>query len=243
MFRMPPHTAVRIRCRFGIALARATSPQPSLKGNMMKSLSYGLAAAAFATAATAQTQRELDAHVHGVSTMQVAVEHGQVEVNLTSPGMDIVGFEYTAETREDRAAVAEGVIKLSQVDDIITLNTEAGCSLTEVLSHIHGEDHEEHGDHEDHDDDHGDHDDHDEDGHDDDHDDHDEHEDHAEGAEHSEFHVRYVFTCEDSDALTSIGLPFFDQFPNAQEIEAEYITETGAGAAEIERGTTVLKLD
>ena len=206
----------------------------------MKPISLSLAAAALATSAAAQETREMDAHVHGVSVLQVAVEHEVVEINLTSPGMDIVGFEYEAETAADRAAVAAGVIQLSKVDEIITLSPKAGCALTEVLSHIHGDEHEHEDEegHEDHDD-HGD----------EDHDEHEEHDDHAEGEEHeehgqhSEFHARYKFVCENTDALSEIGLPFFDQFDHAEEIEAEYITETGAGAAEIERGTAALKLD
>ncbi len=200
----------------------------------MKPLSLGLAAAAVvATSATAQDTREMEAHIHGVSTLQVAVEHEHVEINLTSPGMDIVGFEYQAETAADRAAVAAGVVQLSKVDEIITLPSKAGCALTEVLSHIHGDEHEDEDGHEDHDD-HDDHDDHAKD------DDHAEHEEHG---QHSEFHARYKFICEDTDALTTIGLPLFEQFEHAEEIEAEYITETGAGAAEIPRGTTELKLD
>lgn len=197
----------------------------------MKPIPLGLAAAALATSAAAQETREMDAHVHGVSVLQVAVEHEVVEINLTSPGMDIVGFEYAAETATDRAAIAAGVIQLSKVDEIITLSPKAGCALTEVLSHIHGDahEHEDEEGHEEHD--------------------HEEHDDHAEGEEHeeqgrhSEFHARYKFVCENTEALTEIGLPFFDKFDHAEEIEAEYITETGAGAAEIERRTAALKLD
>ena len=45
------------------------------------------------------------------------------------------------------------------------------------------------------------------------------------------------------EALTTIGLPFFDRFAQAQEIEAEYVTGAVAGAAEIARDAGVLTLE
>ncbi len=63
-----------------------------------------------------------------------------------------------------------------------------------------------------------------------------------EDGQHSEFHVTCAYTCEDEDALTSIGFPFFDRFENAQEIEVQYVTETGAGTAELTPGAPELTL-
>ncbi|MEX0284153.1 MAG: DUF2796 domain-containing protein [Paracoccaceae bacterium] len=136
--------------------------------------------------------------------------------------------------------------------------------------HDHDEDHDEdgHDDH-DHDEDHAEdgHDDHDhdedhaEDGHDDHehdedhaedgHDDHDHGEDHAEGghdnhdhddeARHTAFFATYQLTCEDSASLTQLDLPYFQTFPNAQELDVQLVTDTGASSTEATRDEPVAK--
>ena len=203
----------------------------------MKPIHLALAASTLAAPVFAQDTREMDAHVHGVSTAEIAVEHGKVEINIHAPGMDIVGFEYEATSAEDKDAVEAAIRTMLMPENMVALPEAVGCRLTEVLAHLHGGDHD-HDDadahmEEDHD-------------HDDDH----EHEDHAEGddhdadeAQHSEFHVSYAFACDDEDELTTISFPFFDQFGNAQEIEAQYVTDAGAGSAEITRDAPELTLE
>ena len=196
----------------------------------MKPIHLALAASTLATPVFAQDTREMDAHVHGVSTAEIAVEHGKAEINIQAPGMDIVGFEYEATSAEDKDAVEAAIRIMLMPENVVTLPEAAGCRLTEVLAHLHGGDHD-HDDTDAHmDDDH-------------DHEDHDEEHDHADEAQHSEFHVSYAFACEDEDALTTINFPFFDQFGNAQEIEAQYVTESGAGQAEITRDAPELTLE
>ena len=186
--------------------------------------------------------RQLDAHEHGVSTAEIAVDDDRLEIELYAPGMDIVGFEYEAESDEDRAAIAQAVAQLARVDEIVSVNEEAGCLLIEVLSHIHGDDHElgethEHmateGEDEAHDDEHAAEEDH---GHDDD-------EVAGDGDSHSEFHARYIYDCADGSAIASVSFPFFDAFGNAEEIEAQYVIASGSGAGELERGEATLELD
>ena len=204
----------------------------------MKPIHLALAASTLATPVFAQDTREMDAHVHGVSTVEIAVEHGKVEINIHTPGMDIVGFEYEATSAEDKDAVEAAIRTMLMPENVVTLPEAAGCRLTEVLVHLHGGDHN-HDDADAHMDGDHDHEDHAEG---DDHD-HDEEHDHADEAQHSEFHVSYAFACEDEDALTTINFPFFDQFGNVQEIEAQYVTETGAGQAEITRSAPELALE
>ncbi len=61
---------------------------------------------ALATTPLAASAIALDTRVHGVSTVEIAIEHGAIEFNLLSPGMDVVGFEHEANSTEDKAAVA-----------------------------------------------------------------------------------------------------------------------------------------
>jgi hypothetical protein len=210
----------------------------------MKTICLALLASVAANALQAQETREMDAHVHGVSTLELAIEGGVVEINLLSPGMDIVGFEYEASTDTDKDAVEAALRTMLVPENIVTLPEAAGCRLTEVLAHLHAGDHDhEEGDGHDHAEA-ADHDDHaDGDGHD--------HAAHADGGEHghedrashSEFHVRYKFACAHPDELGTIGFPFFERFENAREIEAQFVTSAGAGAAEIDRGAAELTLD
>lgn len=198
----------------------------------MKPTLLALTAATLALPAAAQDTRGMDAHVHGVSTVEIAIEHGTVGIDLLSPGMDIVGFEYAASSAEDKDAVEAALRSLLVPETVVTLPEAAGCRLTEVLAHLHTGDHDHDAVH-DHAEDH----DHD---HDHDHAEHDH--DHADKAQHSEFHVSYAFACEDEDALTAIAFPFFDSFAGAQKIAAHYVTEAGAGQADLGRDAPTLTL-
>ena len=196
---------------------------------MMKTLQLTLLASVAATPLFAQETREMDAHVHGVSTLELAIEDGMLELSLLSPGMDIVGFEYEASSDADKDAVEAAIRALLVPENVVTLPDAADCRLTEVLAHLHSDDHA----HEDADD-------HMHEG--ENHAEGAEH-DHEEGARHSEFHASYSFACAHPEELTTIGFPFFDTFENAQEIEAQYATAAGAGTAEIRRDAPDLTLN
>lgn len=198
----------------------------------MKPIFLALATTSLAAPALAQDTREMEAHVHGVTTAEIAVEHGAIKIDLLAPGMDIVGFEYEASSAADKDVVAAAIRTFLTPEDIVTLPDAAGCRLAAAGAHLHAGEHDEDEDH-----DHAAHDDDDHDAH-ADGDDH----DHEDEAQHSEFHVSYSFACDDGDALSTIGFPFFQQFENAQEIEAQFVTETGAGQAEIGRDTAELSL-
>ncbi|SEM66253.1 Protein of unknown function [Loktanella fryxellensis] len=207
----------------------------------MTRLGLAMMAALTAAPALAQDTRELDAHVHGTSTLDLAVDGGIVTMDLTAPGMDIVGFEYPASTGADKDAVATAIAALLQADRIAALPEEAGCRLTEAAAHLDGGDHDH-----DHDADHAtetsDAHDHAEDAanaH-----DHDHADDHAaEGDGHTAFHATYAFDCDAPDALDTITFPFFDTFAGAMQIEAQYVTATGAGSAAITRDAATLTLN
>ncbi len=226
----------------------------------MKTLSLAVLASVAAAPVLAQETRELDAHVHGISTIELAIEDATVEVSLMSPGMDIVGFEYVASSTEEKSAVAAATRTLSVPENVLGLPEAAACHLTETGVHMHTGDHDhehehEHAEGEDHA--HAEGEDHAEgeahaEGH-----DHAEDHDHAEGeahahaegeaakdgAEHSEFHASFGFTCEHPEQLTKITFPFFGQFENAREIEVKYVTAAGAGSAKVSPDAPELSLN
>lgn len=163
--------------------------------------------------------RQLDAHEHGTSTLNVAFDGGTLMMELQAPGADIVGFEHAAETDADKAAIeaAEGV--LADPAALFALPAAAGCTLAAAEAHLAGE-----------------------------HDDHDHGHSHGHShddakATHSEFHAEYSFDCADPAAVTTIGFGFFDVFPNAQKVEVQVVGPNGAEAFEVERAAPTLALD
>ncbi len=184
-----------------------------------------------AVPALAEGTRDLDAHTHGHGALNIALEGNQIAIELEVPGFDIVGFEYTAQSDEDKAAVVAALETLGDPAKLGSLPGAAGCDLVEASVEFQGGD--------DHNGDHGGHDDHAAEGAEHVHDDHvrhgDDHahhdnagEDHVEAAAHSDFHAEYLMTCAAIDRLTTIGLPYFQAFPNSESLAVQLVTEQGA---------------
>lgn len=181
----------------------------------MKLLPLLTATTLLTTPAFAQEARQLDAHEHGVGQLDIAFEGDQIAMELHAPGADVVGFEYAAETAQDRAAVDAAVATLARPLDLFVLPEAAGCSVVQASAELESEEG---------------------------HDDHDDHDDHAEDAGHTEFHAEYLLTCADPAAITEITFAYFDSFPNALEVEVQIISDTGATAFEVERDAPTLDL-
>ncbi|UUX49779.1 DUF2796 domain-containing protein [Nisaea acidiphila] len=58
--------------------------------------------------------------------------------------------------------------------------------------------------------------------------------DHEEG-EHSEFHVAYELSCDDTARISGMAFPFFAAFPNSEELEVTIIGTSGQFHYEVER--------
>lgn len=180
----------------------------------MKSLFTALCVTTVAMPVSAQIARDMDAHEHGVTTLEIAIQGDVLEVHLTAPGMDLVGFEHEAATDADLAAVADAVHLLSDPKNVLTIPDAAGCKATESTANLASDDHAET-----------------------------EHEtEHAHEAEHTEFTARYGFTCTDPDALTEMSFPYFQTFEHAHEIDVVYITDQGASTATATRDAARISL-
>ncbi len=197
----------------------------------------------------AEETRQLDAHEHGVGQLNIAIDAQQIAIELHAPGADIVGFEYAAQSSEDRAAVNDAVARLARPLNLFGFPEAAACGVVEARASLESE--EEHDEHKEEAHDHAEHDDHDhaehkEEEHDHaahkDHDHGDEHTDHAQETGHSEFHAEYLLTCADPAQATLITFAYFDAFTNARELEVQVITDRGATAAEVTKDAPVLDL-
>jgi hypothetical protein len=192
---------------------------------MTKSIAILAAACALGgLQAAAEERRELGAHEHGHSVLNVAIAGDRIEMELMAPGMDIVGFEHAAETAEDKAAVEEAEAILRDPLALFVLPDEAGCAIETAAVELEAEDehegqhgaehaapeHAEEGKHE-------------------------EHAEHEGEESHTEFHAEYAITCDSPGDLGTIEFVFFERFPGAEEIELTVITESGQTRYEVER--------
>ena len=200
------------------------------KGPTMKN-ALSLFALIAAFPAVAEETRQLDAHEHGVGTLNIAIDGAEVAMEFHAPGADIVGFEYEASGAADLTAIETALAALNAPLELFAMSPAAGCVVNNARAELETE-----GEHEDHDD-HEDHEDHDAHAHDEDH------EDYGDDAGHTEFHAEYALSCSSADALSEITFRYFDAFPNAEEVEVQLVTSNGAQAFEVTRATPVLDLD
>ena len=147
----------------------------------------------------------LDAHEHGVASLNVALDGQTLEIQLQSPAMNLVGFEHEAKSEADKAKVAAARQHLEQPQALFALPIEAKCALqdSELDSPLLG-------------------------GH-----AHDEHE-HADEHGHSDIDASYRFACANAEALKTLELgSFFGTFPGTEKLEVQLIGPSGQQGAEL----------
>jgi hypothetical protein len=180
-----------------------------------------------------KSAESLDAHVHGLSELTIAMDAKTIELQLISPAMNLVGFEHKASSKQDIAAVKQAELILGQ-QDLLFLIAGGGCQhlstsidsgdLLESDNHHDGhDDHDDHEKHDDHDD-HEKHDDH------DDHGKHDDHSEHDQGDTHSEMVASYSYSCKDTSKLSSIKVALFASFPGVHKINTLWVTPSKQGS-------------
>ena len=180
------------------------------------------------------------AHEHGVGQMNIAQEDAKVEIELTVPGADAVGFEHPPATAADHGAIEAATARLKDATALFQFPAAAQCRLVEARAALstledadgdndHSAKHEhENAKHEkEHKDEHraehkGEH-----------------------GAEdedaHSAFSAYYRFHCADPKAADGVEVRFFDAFPTARELDANIISDNGQSAIELTPSKTKIR--
>jgi len=170
------------------------------------------------TAAIAEEEhRELGPHVHGHGTLAIAFEADKVQMEFTAPGMDIVGFEHSAETDDQTTAVEKALADLKEPLKYFSFPTTAGSRVSATDVKTVAEEHEDHEEHVD--------------------------ETHAEGKagpkdhedHHNEFQAIYLLICTDPAQISRIDFPFFDRFSGSQELNVTIIDASGQKVFEVSR--------
>ncbi len=200
-------------------------------------------AVSYATLATAQTERDLDSHVHGAASLNVAINDATVFIELETPWNNMVGFEYAPQTDEEHALVDEALGKLN--DPALLFAFDAGdCAIDEITLE-NGMSDDEHGHDKEHDEEHDE-----EHGHDDEHDDehghdkeHDEHGHDEEASTHSTMHATYSYACKNVSAIKSIDMTLFTVWSGFEDLDVQLVGEKGQALAELSPSSTVLDVE
>lgn len=74
----------------------------------------------------------LAAHVHGIATLNIALEDQLLELQLDSPAMNLVGFEYEPSSAADKQAVVDAERTLKNEQLLFNLTKDAQCALSAV---------------------------------------------------------------------------------------------------------------
>lgn len=163
----------------------------------------------------------LEAHVHGLSELSIAVEGENIEIQLTSPAMNLVGFEHKASSAKDLSAIENAVSMLRQHEALFVFS-KGRCdhvnTSIDLSGLIESDDHEDghqkvlaehkHGD-----------------GH------AKEHEENAQKNNHSDVVANYKYQCENITQLSAITVDVFESFPGIRKLNAVWVKSIHQGAA------------
>lgn len=147
-------------------------------------------------------------HVHGLAELVIAIEENKLEIQLTSPAMNLVGFEHKATSKEQLTKIENTKSKLNAHDTLFSIQ-EGKCqhirTSIDVSSLIQANHHKHHHEHH-----------------------HDSHK--SKNERHSEITANYQYHCNNSSELSSITTSIFHSFSGVHEINAMWATPAHQGA-------------
>jgi hypothetical protein len=164
----------------------------------------------------------LDPHVHGLSELTMTIEKQTLEIEVTSPAINIVGFEHRAKTKKNIALVQKARIRLSRHEDLFSFSggacilidksvdissiTKANNLVTDLHEHGH------------------------------------EHINDTEKFSHREVIGHYRYYCKKASTLTAITVKIFDQFVGINQIKARWLNETQQGSVTLSPTKQIINL-
>jgi hypothetical protein len=170
----------------------------------------------------------LNAHVHGLSEMTMAIEGGIVDIQLISPTVNLFGFEHKASNKEEITIVNNAKALLSNTAALFSFSG-GGCSLAHTAIDVSGlikldennheyqskqikKSHDAHSvqytSHED----------------------------------HSQVVANYRYHCEETSTLSAITVLAFEQFSGIKKIRAMWITATKKGVVTLSAERKIMRL-
>lgn len=185
-------------------------PTPFIIGSLLAVIS--VASAAHDHDEHGHEHESLSAHEHGVGSLNLVVDGGEVAIELVSPANNLLGFEHLPASKADKAKVKALQAQLNDAGSLFVFPAAADCSLEEVeLSSPLFET---------------------EDGHEHEHEHEHEHSD--ESAEsHADIQAHFHFNCTQEAALDQIQVALFSAFPGTERLLLQAIGPKGQQGGEL----------
>ncbi|MDA1298537.1 MAG: DUF2796 domain-containing protein [Proteobacteria bacterium] len=157
------------------------------------------------------------AHVHGVAELLLVRDGGQLELVLESPAANLVGFEHPPASARDHEAIDRAVASLLDSKQLFTIVGDDCVAVDVQLSNPFAED--------------------------DQHKQHDHHADAAgHGGSHREFHVSYQYQCTGKTGIKQLKAGLLAVFPAIEQLDVQWITESGQGAGRLSGSNDTVRL-
>jgi hypothetical protein len=160
--------------------------------------------------ATTSTASEQQPHQHGHAQLQMAVENNNVDLILTSPAYNLLGFEHEPRTEQQKKAL-ENARQWLTTQALIT-PAGSNCAVESASMDFSVKAAEQ------------------------DHHDHDHHHDHHHDEtlnEHANIEVSQVLSCNGADISGQLTTPLIAQFPEIQELDVEWVTNSRQGSTKL----------
>ena len=165
---------------------------------------YCYAVVAALTVSPAVIAKELGAHVHGIATLQVAVDEKTMTLNFSGPLDNLLGFEHVPHNAKQKAAVKKMADDLNHAERFFIPTAEAQCTLQStkleslvlepVPPHEKKSAHMEDSKH------------------------------HEEESGHADIDGEFVFACKQTGKLHDLEVKLFDAFPHLSQLKVEVAT-------------------
>lgn len=133
-------------------------------------------------------------HQHGSGQLDVGLENNHLNIILSLPAMNVVGFEHKPTTITQNQSIEQAINYLKDGLSLFQPNPESDCQLTEVSLNSGLIESNEHHHHE------------------------------SEHSEHADFVIDYLFTCQYPVRLTHLKLSVFDKFPRTETLQTRLIS-------------------
>lgn len=178
----------------------------------------------------------IGAHVHGIAALNVVLDGDDLEVELDTPAMNVMGFEHEPKAEADLKSSHDALHALEDGEWLVINGGD--CKLEDsdvdwefaeqVHDHFHGDDKDKKDDHKhEHKDEHK-----------HDHDDH----KHDDGETHSDVETEHEFECDKPKDVKSITVNLFDNFKGFEKINVQWIVNDKQGATTLTKDNRVIKL-
>jgi hypothetical protein len=95
-------------------------------------LAFAAASCFLVEPAAAQMQPAAHAHVHGIASVDVAIDTASITVTMSSPLDNLIGFEHPPRTDGERSAAHSAVATLQQGAKVFAIDPAGGCTLRSV---------------------------------------------------------------------------------------------------------------